>query len=114
MNLNVWVVIVWYHNEHTQRDPSYMRIGAHSTHPSPFSRTTFALFSIKVYYRTRWGKIPRPIFIIQRHHEGEDNSTHIRQTILVYKCFNHLHVVLDTNTKQATSKNDILFFPLVI
>ena len=83
MILNVWVVIVWCHNEHTQRDPFYMRIAAHSAHPSPFSRTTFALFSIKVYYRTRWGKIPRSVTVIPRHHEGEDNSyktnsTHIQ------------------------------------
>ena len=73
MILNVWVVIVWCHNEHTQRDPFYMRIAAHSTHPSPFSRTTFALFPIKVYYRTRWGKIPRPSVVILKYHEGEDN-----------------------------------------
>ena len=83
MILNVWVVIVWCLNEYTQRDPFYMRIAAHSTHPSPFSRTTFALFPIKVYYRTRWGKIPRPSIVILKYHGGEDklhktNNTHVQ------------------------------------
>ena len=80
MNLNVWAVIVWYHNEYTQRDPSYMRIGAHSTHPSPFSRTTFALFSLKcviAHDGTRLRVLPllyRDIMKVKK--------THIREIML--------------------------------
>ena len=100
MILNVWVVIVWCHNEHTQRDPFYMRIAAHSTHPSPFSRTTFALFPIKVYYRTRWGKIPR-VLVMLYWNIMEVKTSYIRQTILMYKCFNHLHVLFDMESKTG-------------
>ena len=51
MNLNVWVVvIVWYHNEHTQSEREtqcYMRMDAHSPHRFLRSTTLFRLMLYK-------------------------------------------------------------------
>ena len=103
MILNVWVVIVWCHNEHTQRDPFYMRIAAHSTHPSPFRAQLLLCFPLKCIIAHDGARYR--VLVLLYWNIIEVKTSYIRQTILIYKCFNHLHVHLHLTVKLATSKS---------